>query len=110
MRKTTRICNWLDDRCLNAPTPEAARQDATFICAICRLSYCSVLSIVVLLPEHEEPKPPISDLDALRARRDKTHARKQSMMQEFFAYGTRLVRRPCGPVTPHSSLKSASQP
>ena len=51
-----------------------------------------------------------AEIAALEARRDKTRARKQSMMQEFFAYRTRLVRRPCGPVTPHSSLKSASQP
>lgn len=64
----------------------------------------------MLFPEHEEQAAIATVLSGVDARRDTTRALKQSMMQEFLTNWTRLVRRRCGPVTPHSSLKSASQP
>ncbi len=62
------------------------------------ISKDSLLSIPVLFPEHEEQTAIatlLSDLDAelaaLEARRDKTRALKQGMMQELLTGRTRLV-------------------
>lgn len=94
MRKTTRICNWLDAPYLNAPTPEAARQDATSLCAICRLSYCSAA-------EHRRAPPRARRAKAapFRPRRPQSPSRQDPRTEAEHDAGILRLQDPAGTKT-----------